>query len=204
MICHGFKGGIGTASRLVDSYVVGVLLQANHGERELLRVDGVPIGRILDESHVPLPTLLPPWGSVIVVVGTNAPLLPHQCARLAQRAGLGIARAGGTGEDWSGDLFIAFATGNRGLRSVGGSTAEAVPAVSLEMLPDVRLTPFFQAVAEATEEAVLNAILQAHTMIGRDSATVHALQPELLVDAHGKLSVRAELNLTGFTGGQNL
>lgn len=182
MICHGFKGGIGTASRLVEAYVVGVLLQANHGQRQLLRVDGLPVGRILDQSRVPLPTLIPPRGSVIVVVGTNAPLLPHQCARLAQRAGLGIARGGGAGEDWSGDLFIAFATGNRGLRSDGWSAAESASAMPLEMIPDVGLTPFFEAVVEATEEAVLNAMLQARTMIGRDSVVVHALEADLLVD----------------------
>ena len=126
MVCHEFKGGIGTASRVVPAdrggHTVGVLVQANYGKRAWLRVDGVPVGAEIGVDVVPspwdeerLPTSgLPPAGSgsIIVVVATDAPLLPHQCERLAQRAGLGIARAGGTGGHTSGDLFIAFATGN--------------------------------------------------------------------------------------------
>jgi D-aminopeptidase len=130
MICHEFKGGIGTASRVVDQaaggWTVGVLVQANYGRREWLRIDGVRIGEAIPVSEVPSPyrpedeDVPPPSpaagsGSIIVVVATDAPLLPHQCERLAQRAGLGIARMGGTGAHTSGDLFICFATGNRSL-----------------------------------------------------------------------------------------
>ncbi|HKB28871.1 MAG TPA: P1 family peptidase, partial [Candidatus Limnocylindrales bacterium] len=126
-VCHEFKGGIGTASRVIPAdrggHTVGVLVQANYGKRAWLRVDGVPVGAEIGVDSVPSPygdarleprpSRPPGSGSIIVVVATDAPLLPHQCERLAQRAGLGIARAGGTGGHSSGDLFIAFATGNR-------------------------------------------------------------------------------------------
>ena len=127
MICHGFKGGIGTSSRVVagspgappDCYTVGVLVQANHGARRRLVIDGFPAGRHLDESVVPLPggDLPEGMGSIISVVATDAPLLPHQCRSLAARCALGIGRAGGVGEHWSGDLSIAFATGHSDLGS---------------------------------------------------------------------------------------
>ena len=127
MVCHEFKGGIGTASRVIDAehggFTVAALVQANYGKRDWLRVDGVPVGDEIGTDEIPSPydqaealgTPPPPLGSgsIIVVLATDAPLLPHQCERLAQRAGLGIARAGGTGGHTSGDLFIAFATGNR-------------------------------------------------------------------------------------------
>ena len=121
MICHGFKGGIGTASRVLQEadggWTVGVLVQANHGARERLRIEGVPVGEELPGDVVPLPGEPGPGrgGSIIIVAATDAPLLPHQCDRLAQRAGLGVARTGGAGENSSGDIFLAFATGNRGL-----------------------------------------------------------------------------------------
>ena len=127
IVRHGFKGGIGTASRVIaealGGYTVGALVQANYGKRDWLRVDGVPVGAEIGVSEVAEPVstdrgALPARrsagsGSIIVVVATDAPLLPHQCQRLAQRAGLGIARTGGTGGHTSGDLFVAFATGNR-------------------------------------------------------------------------------------------
>ena len=130
MICHEFKGGIGTASRVVDAaaggFTVGVLVQANYGRRDRLRVDGVPVGEAIPVDDVPspyagiedddVPAPPPPGsGSIIVIIATDAPLLPHQCERLAQRAGLGIGRMGGTGAHSSGDLFLCFATGNRTL-----------------------------------------------------------------------------------------
>ncbi|MEA2519457.1 MAG: D-aminopeptidase, partial [Chloroflexota bacterium] len=131
MVCHEFKGGIGTASRVVDEgfggFTVGVLVQANYGRRDWLRIDGVPVGEAIpvdavaspyleDEDAPPRRTAATPGsGSIIVIVATDAPLLPHQCERIAQRAGLGIARMGGTGAHSSGDLFLAFATGNRSL-----------------------------------------------------------------------------------------
>ncbi|HSM57947.1 MAG TPA: P1 family peptidase, partial [Candidatus Sulfomarinibacteraceae bacterium] len=117
MICHDFKGGIGTASRVCETdsgrFTVGALVQANHGDRADLRCDGAPLGRICDAAHTPLPwRTAQSGGSIIIVVATNAPLLPGQCHRLAQRAAVGFARAGGVGHNGSGDLFLAFATGN--------------------------------------------------------------------------------------------
>src|SRR6185503_3309980 len=150
MICHEFKGGIGTASRKVGDYLVGVLVQANYGRRERCRVDGVPVGRLIGD-----PLLLPREGDqsgpIIGIIATDAPLLPHQCDRLAQRAGLGVARAGGTGGHSSGDLFLAWATGNRGLVPRGGSEA----VIGVRMLVDRAIDPLFDGVIEATEEAIV-------------------------------------------------
>jgi D-aminopeptidase len=193
MICHGFKGGVGTSSRLVEAvggHVVGVLVQANYGRRERLRVDGVPVGAAIPSSEVPLPghATEAPGGSIIVLVATSAPLLPDQCRRLAQRAGLGIARMGGVGENSSGDLFLCFSTGNRGLPA-GDFAAETPATVALEMVPAQRLTPLFDAVVEATEEAILNALCAAETMTGRQGATAHALPVERLSDLMGRRGV---------------
>jgi D-aminopeptidase len=172
MICHEFKGGIGTSSRTVKDYVVGVLVQANYGRRTRFRVDGVPVGKLIGD-RIPLPeSPQGDRGSIIGVVATDAPLLPHQCDRLAQRVGLGVGRMGGTAAHTSGDLFIGFATGNRGLDGGG--------EVPLRMLSDDEITPFYDAVIDATEEAILNAMLAAETMTGRDGNTVYALEPELL------------------------
>ncbi|HEU5372732.1 MAG TPA: P1 family peptidase [Gaiellaceae bacterium] len=181
MICHGFKGGIGTASRITDSgFTVGVLVQANHGRRERLIVGGVSVGERLE---APLPAApANGGGSIIVVVASDAPLLPNQCSRLAQRAGLGIARLGGGGEHFSGDLFLAFATGNRCLPA-SDYGADAPLTVGLQMLVDSHITPLFDAVADATEEAILNALLAAETMTGRDGITAHALEPTALAEA---------------------
>jgi D-aminopeptidase len=183
MICHGFKGGIGTASRAVDSdYVVGVLVQANYGRRDRLRINGVAVGEAIPASEVPLPVLPPPpesEGSIIVVVATSAPLLPHQCARLAQRAALGIGRVGGLGEHGSGDLILAFATGNAGLPA---EPSPAGPPVALRMLPNSAMNPLFQATVEATEEAIVNALVAAETMAGRDGITAHRLPHDRLRD----------------------
>jgi D-aminopeptidase len=187
MICHGFKGGIGTASRLVaaaeGSFTVGVLVQANHGRRERLSVNGVAVGRELGPEEIPLPLdpagPPPGSGSIIVVVATDAPLLPHQCTRLAQRAGLGLARTGGVGEHTSGDLFLCFATGNRGMTTgeLGRMGALTLPVA---MLSDAYITPFYDAVIAATEEAIVNALLAAETMVGRDGITAHALPGEVV------------------------
>jgi D-aminopeptidase len=187
MICHGFKGGIGTASRVLATedggYTVGVLVQANHGRREHLRVDGAPVGRVLGPNRVPLPAPAASGaGSIIVLVATDAPLLAAQCERLAQRATIGLARAGGGGEDSSGDLFLCFATGNRGLPTQ--SLPPAAPrTATVETVANPYLTPLFDAVAEATEEAILNALLAAETMTGRDGVTAYALTAELLSEA---------------------
>jgi len=180
MICHAFKGGTGTASRVVaeseGGYTVGVLVQANHGRRDRLAVDGVPVGRLVPPEVIPSPWETPAGGSIIVIVATDAPLLPIQCDRLARRAALGIARTGGTGENSSGDLLLAFATGNRGLET--GELTEQV-----EMLRNDRIDPLFYAAVEATEEAIVNALVAAETMTGRAGNTVYALDHELLVEA---------------------
>jgi D-aminopeptidase len=187
MICHELKGGIGTSSRAVEAaggFVVGVLVQANYGRRERLRVDGVPVGLDVPAETVPLPAVAgaQPGGSIIVLVATNAPLLPGQCERLAQRAGLGVARAGGVGENSSGDLFLCFATGNRGLPA-GDLAAENPLMVPLRMLTNSHITPLFDAVVEATEEAIVNALCAAETMTGHRGTVVHELPTDLLVDA---------------------
>lgn len=184
MVCHGFKGGIGTASRALDrergGYTVGVLIQANHGRRERLRIDGMAIGARIPHSDVPLPTGEAEAGSIIVVIATDAPLLPGQCARLAQRAGLGIAAGGGVGEHYSGDLFLAFATGNRGIPAdEPGAPAE----VSVRMCSGAAMTALFDAVVDATQEAIVNALLAAETMTGQGGVTAHALDAERLISA---------------------
>ncbi len=173
MLCHGFKGGIGTASRRVASaggqWTLGALVQANYGERGLLRVDGVPVGRLITPAEVPTPRPQPATGgSIIVVLATDAPLLALDCQRLARRATVGLARVGGTGHDSSGDLFLAFATGNH----VPATGAAPFP---LQALPHDQLNPFFEAVAEAVEEAILNALCAAETMTGLVGHTAHAL-----------------------------
>jgi D-aminopeptidase len=190
MICHGFKGGIGTSSRVrpreAGGFTVGVLVQANHGRRERLAVNGAPVGRDIGPEAVPLPVdptgVVPGSGSIIVIVATDAPLLPTQCARLAQRAGLGVARTGGVGEHTSGDLFLCFATGNRGM-SAGELGHESELTVPLAMLSDSYITGLFDAVVEATEESIVNAMLGARAMVGRDGVTAHALAGERLVEA---------------------
>jgi D-aminopeptidase len=185
MICHEFKGGIGTSSRVLDQtaggYTVGVLVQANHGRRERLTVNGAPVGRALSLDEIPAPDPAEPGaGSIIVIAATDAPLLPGQCTRVAQRAAFGIARTGGVGEHWSGDLMLAFSTANRGMPA-GEMGAQAPLTVTLEMLADSQINPVFDAVVEATEEAILNALLGAETMTGRDGLTAHAIDPDRLL-----------------------
>jgi D-aminopeptidase len=180
MICHGFKGGIGTSSRGVGAedggYTVGVLVQANHGARERLQIEGVPVGRQIPDERIPVAGVRasPGGGSIIIVVATDAPLLPHQLDRLAQRAGLGVGRLGGAGENGSGDIFIAFSTANRGLSGEG--------AKPVTMLGNDSIDPLFYATIEATEEAILNSMLQAETMTGKGGATAYRLDPELLLE----------------------
>jgi D-aminopeptidase len=207
MSCHEFKGGIGTASRVVPveaaGFTVGALVQANYGSRELLRIDGVPVGEAIPTSLVSSPwdaadalaksrgargTTLPPGaGSIIVVLATDAPLLPHQCERLAQRAGLGIARMGGIASTASGDIFIAFSTANRGLPGPEAIPRPGTPvAVEVRMLDDARITPLFQAAVEAVEEAIVNAMLTAGTMTGADGITAHGLDGDEVVEIMGR------------------
>ncbi|MCF6386806.1 P1 family peptidase [Mycobacterium sp. MBM] len=184
MICHQYKGGIGTASR-VDGYTVGVLVQANHGRRERLRINGVPV----TQPSVPLPAYPPGYapgsGSIIVIIATDAPLLPHQCRRLAQRGALGVGRLGGTGEQYSGDLMLAFATGNRGIPPYGttAQTDVAPPEIPLCMVCPQAMDLLFDLTIEATEEAIVNAMVAAETVTGHRGYTVHAIDHELLTSA---------------------
>ena len=173
MMCHEFKGGIGTSSRIAETgtgqYVVGALVQANYGTRRLLRVDGVPVGREIGLEHTPTP-----WqssrgqGSIIVIVATNAPLIPAQCKRLAQRATVGLARVGGVGHNGSGDIFLALATGNHLL-------SDPSTLHDLKMLPHEQIDPIFEAAVEAVEESILNALTAAETTVGVRGHTAHAL-----------------------------
>ena len=177
MNCHDFKGGIGTASRVVGEkdggWTVGALVQANYGSRALLRVDGAPVGREIPTSEVPSPydPISTDAGSIIVVLATDAPLLPSQCRRLAQRATIGLARMGGHGSNSSGDIFVAFATGNSGLYQQEGGRAP----LDVRMLPNDALTPLFEAAADATEEAILNALCMATTTTGANGRVSHAI-----------------------------
>jgi D-aminopeptidase len=196
MICHEFKGGIGTASRRLPEnaggWTVGALVQANYGHRRMLRVDGAPVGRILSTERVPSPyesgqeTRPAGTGSIIVILATDAPLLPIQCDRLAKRAGIGLGRLGGGLDDASGDIFFAFTTGNRGIPYEG--LYEPPATVPLQMVTNDYITPLFHAAAEATEEAILNALLAAGDMTGRDGITAHGLTPELLLSAFEEAS----------------
>ena len=181
MVAHQFKGGIGTSSRRFtiegSGYTVGVLVQANYGGREGLTIAGVPVGREITD-------LLPKrasadTGSIIVVVATDAPLLPHQLKRVVKRAALGIGKNGGIGGNSSGDIFIAFSTANPG--------AGKEPSVAnLKMLANDRINPVFLATVQATEEAIINAMIAAETMTGVDGNTVYAIPHDRLKEVMKK------------------
>lgn len=185
MIGYEFKGGTGTASRQTTlfgrDYTVGALVQTNHGWRSHLCVDGKPIGRRIGEDIVPSPWPAPPEvaqssSSIIIILATDAPLLPHQCRRLAQRATVGLARTGGYGTATSGDLFLAFSTGVH-YRPKSGSL------VNLEVIPEFTTDPLVLCAAEAVEEAILNSLVAAETMVGFQGHTAFALPHDLLVAA---------------------
>jgi L-aminopeptidase/D-esterase-like protein len=177
MVAHGFKGGTGTSSRLLTTqeggYTVGVLVQANYGRRDLLSIAGVPVGKEIADL---LPRPGKPddgAGSIIVVVATDAPLLPHQLKRLVKRVSLAIGEMGGRGEDSSGDIFIAFSTANPEAGKTDGTA-------QLTMLPNERINPLFRAAVGATTESIVNAMVAAETMKGINGNTVHALPHERL------------------------
>jgi L-aminopeptidase/D-esterase-like protein len=204
MVCHGFKGGIGTASRTIEGgYTVGVLVQCNCCARRELRVAGVPVGQEISDllpcTATNDPAIRAPGarcdaapatrtgsdeeddgqGSIIVVVATDAPLLPHQLKRVATRVSLGIGRMGGKGENSSGDIFVAFSTANP-------HTAADTGVATLKMIPNGRINPLFYATTQATEEAIVNAMLQAETMTGANYARVYALPVDRLMAAMKK------------------
>jgi L-aminopeptidase/D-esterase-like protein len=173
MICNEFKGGIGTSSRLLDAkfggYTVGVLVQCNYGRRSQLRIAGVPVGREIPDHTVRDEDI----GSIIVVVATDAPLIPTQLKRVARRVTLALGRVGSFASDGSGDIFIAFSTANPGIKSAKGIH-------QLTMLPNQRLNPIFLATVEATEEAVVNAMVAAKTMKGINDFEVIGLPHDRL------------------------
>jgi len=179
MICNGYKGGIGSSSRRLDAkdggYIVGVLVQCNYGTRDNLRIAGIPVGR---EIPAPEPYAYLPWGptehgSIIVVVATDAPLLAHQLKRVAHRVTLGLGRNGSISGNESGDIFIAFSTANSGAAAPGR-------VVDLKMLPNDSLDSLFRATVEATEEAIVNAMVAAQDMTGVDDHRIIAIPHEAL------------------------
>ncbi|MFL5402436.1 MAG: P1 family peptidase [Gemmatimonadales bacterium] len=176
MQCLGFKGGIGTASRRVGpqvgGFTVGVLVQCNFGLRQQLRIAGVPVGQEIKDPEQGQ-TRDKEHGSIIVIIATDAPLLPHQLRRLAKRAALGIGRMGGISGAGSGDLFLAFSTGSTG-------TPDSAGVNSIRMLDDARIDPVYEATVQATEEAIINALLAAKTMTGADYLRVPALPHDRL------------------------
>ena len=210
MVCHGFKGGIGTASRkLPDAqggYTVGVLVQCNYGARRDLRIAGVPVGEEIQDlagciaNGAPLPPNAgrprcgaaggaaadgnADQGSIIVVVATDAPLLPHQLKRVATRVSLGIGRQGGFGGNGSGDIFVAFSTANP------RAWHNDQPVTDVKMLPNDRITPLFQATAQATEAAITNALLAAETTTGADDLRIYALPVDRMLGVMKKYGRR--------------
>lgn len=200
MICFGFKGGIGTASRRLTmaqgGYTVGVLVQCNTGSRQQLRIASEAVGR---EMQAPAIAANAPGalgaesdrGSIIIVVATDAPLLPHQLKRIVRRATMGLARMGATSSNGSGDIFIAFSTANPGAaRAHAAKPGEARPPVSVQMVSNEAISPLFEAIVQATEEAITNALIAAEDMRGVDDHFVPALPHEALREVlrrHGRL-----------------
>ena len=207
MVCHGFKGGIGTASRKLPAeqggYTVGVLVQCNYGSRRDLRIAGVPVGEEIADlqgciaNNEPISAGSPrprcdqrgdnrafddggDEGSIIVVVATDAPLLPHQLKRLATRVSLGVGRQGGFGGNSSGDIFMAFSTANP------RAWFNDQPVTDVKMLPNDRITPLFQATAQATEAAITNALLAAETMTGANDLRIYAMPVDRMLAAMRK------------------
>jgi D-aminopeptidase len=172
MMSFGFKSGIGSASRQAETpsgrYTVGALVQSNFGGRPRLTIDGVPVGRFIGDDEVPTPKLSL-GGSVVVVLATDAPLIPSQCTRLAQRAVVGLGRVGGYGANTSGDFILAFSTAHH------IAPLPEAPALAGEMLPNMHMTQLFQAAAEAVEAAVVNSLVFSETMTGFRGRTVHAM-----------------------------
>ena len=182
MICHEFKCGIGTASRKVNEggrdYIVGALVQANYGIRESLRIAGVPVGQNLtgDTASIGRKPEAGEMGSIIIVVATDAPFLPHQLKRIARRAGMGLARMGSFAGNGSGDIFIAFSTAN-------AEAMSAKPMLQASFIVNERIDPFFAATVQATEEAIVNAMVAAKDMQGTDGHSAKALPHDKLVGA---------------------
>jgi L-aminopeptidase/D-esterase-like protein len=188
MVCYGFKGGIGTSSRKAGTYTVGVLVQCNCGRRAQLRIAGVPVGQEITGNE-PYASNFPhageDVGSIIIVVATDAPLLPHQMKRLARRASLGLARTGSSSGNGSGDIFIAFSTANADAGRTSG-------LVTVTMVPNDEMNKLFEATVQATEEAIVNAMVGAETMTGFEGHTVIALPHDRLQEVLKKYNRLAQ------------
>ncbi|PCJ62905.1 MAG: aminopeptidase [Planctomycetota bacterium] len=172
MICHGFKGGVGTSSRIVNcdegEYTVGVLVQSNYGKREYLNINGIPVGQMLDGDVVPVPELIGnEKSSIVLIVATNAPMLPDHCRRLAQRASLAVGKCGGGDSNGSGDFSLAFSTYNH--------LPYDDKVHELKSIAHISINPFLVATIEVAEEAIVNALTMAETMVGFDNKKVHAI-----------------------------
>lgn len=192
MICFEFKGGIGTSSRKLNEnaggYTVGVLVQANFGRRNQLKVAGVPVGLEITDNTLAIDTFYSPaseTGSIIIVVATDAPLLPHQLKRLARRASMGLARTGSIAGNSSGDIFIAFSTANP-------NAAKPTGLAQLAMVANEQINPLFEATVQATEEAIINAIVAAETMTGANNRKVIAIPHDRLKQVMRKYNRLAE------------
>jgi L-aminopeptidase/D-esterase-like protein len=176
MICFEFKGGIGTASRKVqlqsEEFNIGVLVQANFGKRDHLQIAGVPVGMEI-RDHLILPRI---GSSIIIVIATDAPILPHQLKRLARRASLGLGKVGAISSNFSGDIFLAFSTANPG-------ASNPSEIVQISMIPNDQMDPVFEAVVQSTEEAIINAMIASDTMFGRDGNKVIGLPHDQLKEA---------------------
>ena len=205
MNCYGFKGGTGTSSRVVrhgdDEYTVGVLIQANFGSRDELRLDGIALG---SRSASPNPMERDDWfhrererlrapggaGSAIVVIATDAPLLPGQCGALARRGAIGLGRSGTAGGHFSGDIMLALSTANEGALTSSFPSDDRAEYETLRFIPWGRIDPFLTAVAEAVDEAVWNALVAAEDMVGRDGHVSHALPHEEVRAAVAEVNAR--------------
>jgi D-aminopeptidase len=179
MQCFDFKGGIGTASRVVEGCTVGALVLTNHGDRSGLRIDGIRVGEAI-------PDLMPvehTEGSCVVVLATDAPMLPHQLRRLAQRAGMGLARGGSYASNGSGEQMLAFSTANRLPAASGGGVLDVKAVLDGSSQAPWLLSALFEAAVEATEEAVANALFAAETVVGRNGNTLYALPVDRALDA---------------------
>ncbi len=185
MMCLGFKGGIGTSSRIVEirgsSYTVGTLVQSNFGAKRNLTVAGVPVGVELRDTlnyvfkGPPQSSRKEGDGSIIIIVATDAPLLPHQLKRIAQRAALGVGIVGGRGSNGSGDIFLAFSTANENAFNRNETT-------NVDVFPNDLITPLFEATVQSVEEAIINAMIAAETMVGINGNTAHAIPHDLLIE----------------------
>jgi len=194
MICYEFKGGVGTASRRLpkplDKYTVGAIVQANHGTREHLRIDGVPVGEEISDLR-PQPDEASNWNSILMVIATDAPLVDYQLDRIARRGAMGLSKTGSISSNSSGDFILAFSTAN----AVSANDFWRGKSYTMRSIEQFDIQPLFQAASEVVEEAVINALFMAQTMEGRDGHKVFALPIQRvlkIMERHHRLFPRQE------------